>query len=126
MKRTPRVLSTGREQGRFSSKLMIYVSTIIILRNHRLLLLLAFYASNSDGNTKYIRSFNFRWLSQIESKFCQRIYTMSISRDDLVISYTIQKTIGGLEESLNQTFKSYTYTQKCQGSFKAFLTVTIE
>lgn len=86
MKRTPRVLSTGREQGRFSSKLMIYVSTIIILRKHRLLLLLAFYASNSDGNTKYIRSFNFRWLSQIESKFCQRIYTMSISRDDLVVS----------------------------------------
>ena len=70
---------------------MIYVSTIIILRNHRLLLLLAFYASNSDGNTKYIRSFNFRWLNQVESKFCQRIYTMSISRDDLVISYTIQK-----------------------------------
>lgn len=106
---------------------MIYVSTIIILRKHRLLLLLAFYASNSDGNTKYIRSFNFRWLSQIESKFCQRIYTMNISRDDLVVSKNINtKTIGGLEESLNQTFKSYTYTQKCQGSFKAFLTVTIE
>lgn len=41
MKRTPRVLSTGREQGRFSSKRMIYVSTIIILRKHRLLLLTA-------------------------------------------------------------------------------------